>query len=49
MDHGIRVEAQSFFVFERTAWTKVGTLSLAQLITARKFLNSDVRATGIDS
>ena len=45
--HGTLVNAQSFFGFLTTAWTKVGTPSSDQLISASITFDSNVRATPV--
>ena len=41
------MDAQSVSDFLTTAWTKIGTPSLDQLISARKTLDSNVRAVTV--
>ena len=48
-NHDALLEAQSFFHFAFTAWTKVGTPSVYQLNTVGKAIDSNVHLTGLDS
>lgn len=48
-EHGTFLDAQSFFGFVVTAWTKVRTPTLDQLNAVRKIIDSNVYSTGIDS
>ena len=42
------VEAQHFFEFLTRAWAKAATLSLDQMVSARKLLDSNEQAKGVD-
>ena len=42
------VEAQRFFEFLTSAWAKAATPSLDQIVSARKLLDSNVQAKGVD-
>ena len=44
-DQNIFLQAQSLFGFGHTAWTKIGTPSLDQLIAVRKTLENNAHAT----
>ena len=42
------MEAQRFFEFLTSAWAKAATPSLDQIVSARKLLDSNVQAEGVD-